>query len=84
MNQSDPAEGKEANLLLNSESNWLFLPHRKDHSRALNRYTFPFSRIKLVRSPKLNHLDCIGGVKALLVLDCVCGQCFHVIKSGTR
>ena len=63
MNQSDPAEGKEANLLLNSESNWLFLPHRKDHSRALNRYTFPFSRIKLVRSPTLTHLDCIGGVK---------------------
>ena len=74
MNQSDPAEGKEANLLLNSESNWLFLPHKKDYSTALH----------LVRSPTPTHLDCIGGVKALLVLDCVRGKCFHVITSGTR
>ena len=84
MNQSDPAEGKEANLLLNSESNWLFLPHKKDYSTALHHYTFPFSRTKLVRSPAPTHLDCIGGVKALLVLDCVRGKCSHVITSGTR
>ena len=36
LHQSDPAEGKEANLLLDSDSDALFLPHKKDYSRALH------------------------------------------------
>ena len=39
MNMSDPAEGKEASLLYNWKAIVLFLPQKKDYSRALHHYT---------------------------------------------
>ena len=39
MNQSDPAEGKEASLLYIWKAIVLFLPQKKDYSRALHHYT---------------------------------------------
>ena len=38
---SDPAEGKQATLPLNSESNncVMFLPRKKENSRVLHHYT---------------------------------------------
>ena len=70
MNQRDPAEAKEGNLFLNWESNCAVFTSSEGLFQNIAPLYFSFFLYK-AGIPTFTYLDCIRGLKALLVLDCV-------------